>query len=312
MAFYPVATAVHTQTQEHSEESMYKALHSKSQFTFATECATDLGIEAAVLLHFIEELWTAQRFTTATSADSGNVSADASTWLAWLPFFSPARFMVALEILEMRQLVLVEQQGERISVQSPKAVQHDDNRLEEDVAPPMPVSSPPPPAPAPSSNPRSQVDYDTTNPARLLNQTGDALWATAPATDDAAAPAPSSAGKSNGQSRKRCRIDTQWQPSAPCAEMVKARGIEWEFAMAQREGFVLYYMDSGQMSTSWDSKFLDWVNRRWQYHLNDRQNGTQTNTVSGPRAGEHTSERAPRERKQQLRQRLRDIGDLDW
>lgn len=301
---------------------MYKATHSKSRFTFATEHATHLGLDAAVLLHFIEELWAAQQFTASPST-AGDISANASTWLDWLPFFSPARFMVALEKLEQHDLLIITQQGERISVQSPHAValaqsaNQQTPRQEEDVAPPLRVSSPPP---VPTNNGSApsmpgQVNYDTSNPARLLNQTGDALWATAPSSDDAdtrtTASSPSTS-KANGQARKRCRMDTQWQPSGPCAEMVKARGIEWEFAMAQREGFVLYYMDSGQMSTSWDSKFLDWVNRRWQYHLNDRQNGTQTNTVSGPRAGDHTGERAPRERKQQLRQRLRDIGDLDW
>lgn len=286
----------------------------KALFSFHTERARELGLDAAVLLHFIEELWNLQRFTTASGQEVCRLDADASEWLAWLPFFSPAQFMVALEQLEHHQWVRLQKHGERIAVSTPDTNALTDSTLEEDLAPPLA-------APTllsdhtPNHHTAQASPYDGSNPARLLNQTGDALWATAPSTqENNGAGSNHATSKTSAQSttRKRCRIDTQWQPSGHCIELVQARGIEWEFAMAQREGFVLYYIDSGQMSTSWDSKFLDWVNRRWQYHLNDRQHGTQTHTTTGARSNDIASERAPRERKQQLRQRLRDIGDLDW
>lgn len=320
MAFYPVGAGLYSPTCLLNFVWMIVSfmsnpiLHAKPTFSFATEHATTLGLDAAILLQFVTELWSLRTFSGTSEA----LAAPADVWLNRLPFFSPARFKLALETLHDTGLVWVSEVQDNICIEVPGETKA--RRYE-----PTPETVDNLPATAPIHRPakttdRAAIDHAAaTNPARLLNQSGDALWAQLSQTDqqpdhEAANSKPrsdASEPRTTTATRKRQRVTSQWQPSDQCADMVKSRGIEWAFAMAQREAFVLYYMDSGQMSTSWDSKFLDWVNRRWQYHLNDRQHGNQTHAPNAPTKND-SSERAPRERKQQLRQKLRDIGDLDW
>ena len=106
---------------------------------------------------------------------------------------------------------------------------------------------------------------------------------------------------SNGQ---RALMTLDWQPSADCLTMIEQRGITTEFALAQRGNFVLYYRDSGQRNLSWDTKFLNWVSRCWQYHLNDKkqEHGLSTGQSMATTRGNRESVRA----------KLRDISDTSW
>ena len=106
---------------------------------------------------------------------------------------------------------------------------------------------------------------------------------------------------SNGQ---RALMTLDWQPSADCLTMIEQRGISTEFALAQRGNFVLYYRDSGQRNLSWDTKFLNWISRCWQYHLNDKkhEHGLSTGQSMATTRGNRESVRA----------KLRDISDTSW
>lgn len=291
-------------------------MDAKPTFSFATEQATTLGVDAAILLQFVTELWSLRSFSDAP----GTLAAPAEVWLNRLPFFSPARFKLALETLHDTGLIWVSEDEDHIHVEIPGDTSVRSPKTTVKITR-TPIVTQPTQANRAVQTADSAAGEPTAsaNPARLLNQSGDALWAQLSQNDQPSAPkntdhtpeSDQSTPKNSSAPRKRQRVTSQWQPSDQCADMVKSRGIDWAFAMAQREAFVLYYMDSGQMSTSWDSKFLDWVNRRWQYHLNDRQHGNQTH-ASDAQPKDDSRERAPRERKQQLRQKLRDIGDLDW
>ena len=58
-------------------------------------------------------------------------------------------------------------------------------------------------------------------------------------------------------------ITADWQPSADVFDILQMAAIDADFARAQVSEFVLYWLDSRQVHTSWNSKFLHHVKYRW-------------------------------------------------
>lgn len=284
----------------------------KPTFAFQTRQACTLGLEAAVLLEFVRDL-VALQGQIDEQGRRCRVSVAETQWLEWLPFLSPARFWAATDtLIDVGWLRRIESGPGTLTLEL------------QDSATPNPAGTPAHSDPAECSpGPEAQTgdDYDMPPPMPELtplltddtNHIGSMQMAprrysdeplyTAMAEDrkkrlaDAAIPEPATAGE-------RSTMTLQWQPGEDCLAMIQNRGIDTEFALAQRESFVLYYRDSGQRHMSWDTKFFNWVSRRWQYHLNDSQNDF--------RAATPDRETGPRERRQKVRERLRNIGDVDW
>lgn len=288
-------------------------------YTFNGRLAQVIGLDAAVLYDVLARVAVLET-PVADDGAAHTLCRQESAWLALVPFLSPGRFMAALERLVDAGLVAETHShadGRDITLPG-----RSDNSPTEGRAP----SSHGPDAIAAADTPtdRDTDGFDIPPPApttRMLTDDQDKVRTAGhrprysdqplylrgrentgkqgePGKKEVSSDATPASG-SNGSST----MALDWQPSADCLRMIEGKGIETEFALAQRESFVLYYRDSGQRNISWDTKFLNWVSRRWQYHLNDRQHDTRlTENSPGP---------AP-DRRQKLRSRLRNIGDFDW
>ena len=58
-------------------------------------------------------------------------------------------------------------------------------------------------------------------------------------------------------------ITADWQPSLDVYDILQMAAIDQAFARAQISEFVLYWLDSKQVHSSWNSKFLHHVKYRW-------------------------------------------------
>ena len=64
-------------------------------------------------------------------------------------------------------------------------------------------------------------------------------------------------------STEPARISEQWQPSADVYDILDMAHIDREYAHSLIPEFILYWRDSNQVHTSWNSKFLQHVKYNW-------------------------------------------------
>jgi hypothetical protein len=69
------------------------------------------------------------------------------------------------------------------------------------------------------------------------------------------------------------RISDDWQPDNDCYDILAMAHIDINYAKSLIGEFVLYWRDSNQALTSWNSKFLQYVKQQWARQLNQ---GSQT------------------------------------
>lgn len=69
------------------------------------------------------------------------------------------------------------------------------------------------------------------------------------------------------------RIGDDWQPDNDCYDILAMAHIDIQYAQGLIGEFVLYWRDSNQLQTSWNSKFLQYVKQQWARQLNQ---GAQT------------------------------------
>jgi len=69
------------------------------------------------------------------------------------------------------------------------------------------------------------------------------------------------------------RINEEWQPANDCYDILAMAHIDVNYAKSLIGEFVLYWRDSNQLQTSWNSKFLQYVKQQWARQLNQ---GSQT------------------------------------
>ncbi len=88
------------------------------------------------------------------------------------------------------------------------------------------------------------------------------------------------------------RIGDDWQPDNDCYDILAMAHIDVQYAKSLIPEFILYWRDSNQLQTSWNSKFLQYVKQQWARQLNQgnqiggqanarSQNGTQSNSEPG-------------------------------
>jgi len=88
------------------------------------------------------------------------------------------------------------------------------------------------------------------------------------------------------------RIGDDWQPDNDCYDILAMAHIDLHYAQGLIGEFVLYWRDSNQLQTSWNSKFLQYVKQQWARQLNQgsqiggqanagSQSGTQSNSEPG-------------------------------
>ena len=50
-------------------------------------------------------------------------------------------------------------------------------------------------------------------------------------------------------------------------------GIDKSFSDKYLPEFILYWKDDGRAFVSWDIKFLDFIKKKWNFHIEDSSNG---------------------------------------
>lgn len=98
------------------------------------------------------------------------------------------------------------------------------------------------------------------------------------------------------------RIADNWQPGPDVYDILRMSHIELDFARSLLPEFIVYWRDSNQAHTSWNSKFLQHV----KYHWAKRHQMQQTDTSHGGQQGTHSTGRT---RDTSLED---DLGDTSW
>ena len=107
---------------------------------------------------------------------------------------------------------------------------------------------------------------------------------------------------SREHSTEPARIAPDWQPSADVFDILALSHIDADFARALVPEFVLYWRDSNQLHSSWNSKFLQHVKYHWARH-------NQFTARDGSHDGQQGSGGARRTRDRSLEQ---DLHDTSW
>jgi len=143
----------------------------------------------------------------------------------------------------------------------------------------------------------SQVEEGSVNEARLYNQNRANPLSHLQTSKSLPVYAQS------GQSLSKMNLS--WQPSEQFHEMLRLHNISVQFANEQLPVFKQYYIDSGKTAMSWDSRFINWVQRA----------KASARSLEGqyeqPQSYSNTGHEA-KHRKEEVRKKLRDINDTSW
>lgn len=102
------------------------------------------------------------------------------------------------------------------------------------------------------------------------------------------------------------RIPETWQPSQDVYDVLKLANIDLNFAKRQVPEFVLYWRDSNQIHSSWNTKFLQHVKFHWaRQHTLTTTNPQQ----AGQDAGQQNTHSGSRTRDRSL---VQDLTDRSW
>lgn len=105
-----------------------------------------------------------------------------------------------------------------------------------------------------------------------------------------------------GHSTEPRPMTRHWQPSEQVFEVLALSGIEREYARARIPEFVLYWCDSGELNTSWNSKFLQHVKHQWRWEQGQE-------TTHGQQQGSGSAGGAGRTRDRSITD---DLTDTSW
>jgi hypothetical protein len=83
------------------------------------------------------------------------------------------------------------------------------------------------------------------------------------------------------------RITEQWQPADDVYDILEMSHIDKAFAGSLLREFIMYWQDSNQAHTSWNSKFIQHV----KYHWAKRHKMEQTDSKHGGQQGSHSTGR---------------------
>jgi DnaT-like ssDNA binding protein len=98
------------------------------------------------------------------------------------------------------------------------------------------------------------------------------------------------------------RIVDHWQPSEDVYDILRMSHIDLDFARTLLPEFIVYWKDTNQAHTSWNSKFIQHV----KYHWAKRHQLQQTDTSHGGQQGTHSTGRT---RDRSLED---DLTDTSW
>lgn len=97
-------------------------------------------------------------------------------------------------------------------------------------------------------------------------------------------------------------IPNDWQPSADCFEVLALAEIDEEYARGRVPEFVLYWRDSQQVKSSWNTVFLQFIKQDWARRLK--------NQSTEESYGEDQSFAGSSQ--QRIKERFQKIADRSW
>ena len=96
------------------------------------------------------------------------------------------------------------------------------------------------------------------------------------------------------------RLKPNWRPNAAVYETLQLSGISQDFAETVLREFVVYWVDSNEVHTSWNAKFLQHVKYQWQRHQEQISGRSQTGGGTSP--ADRTKDRSISD----------DLSDTSW
>ena len=96
------------------------------------------------------------------------------------------------------------------------------------------------------------------------------------------------------------RLSPQWKPNAAVYETLSLTGISQEYADSVLNEFVVYWVDSNEVHTSWNAKFLQHVKYQWQRH--QEQTSGRSTSGGGTSPADRTKDRSISD----------DLSDTSW
>lgn len=268
------------------------------------ELATQLGVEAALLLGFLRQ----QSLLT-----NGRLRTGLTPLHRYFPFLDEARLLQLLEQLQQQQQLKFRMLDAELEIllqsDAPKVAQ---------AAPSKAVNAPvtqrrPTSRLKPSANTRAIQQLPVVDTPHLNNKPlGPApTWGAgrgwrAPNELDEIFQA------AEQRAKQRREMDLDWTPSQTFFELLGRTPIQPDFAQQCIDEFIAFYVERGTAESNWDQRFLRWVKNAWVSEENRRAGaeglaGTQqTGTVH------EKSRQDTREGRKRVTRAVMDLKDTDW
>jgi hypothetical protein len=97
-------------------------------------------------------------------------------------------------------------------------------------------------------------------------------------------------------------IPGDWQPSADCFEVLALAEIDDDYARSRVPEFVLYWRDSQQVKSSWNTVFLQFIKQDWARRL---QNQSTEESYGENKSFAGSSQ-------QRIKEKFQKIADRSW
>ena len=81
--------------------------------------------------------------------------------------------------------------------------------------------------------------------------------------------------------RQEVAVSSEWRPSNDAMQiLVRQGGINANFVEDAIPEFILYWRDRGDVSSTWDSKFIQHIRRQWQFYSGMMEQDSMPRTIS--------------------------------
>ena len=98
-------------------------------------------------------------------------------------------------------------------------------------------------------------------------------------------------------------IADEWKPSTECYEILQLAEIDEDYARSRIPEFVMYWKDSQQVNSSWNTVFLRFIKQDWARKLKQTENVDLTNAEDQTLVGSS---------QQRIKERFQRIADRSW
>ena len=98
-------------------------------------------------------------------------------------------------------------------------------------------------------------------------------------------------------------ISSDWQPSVDCFEILALAEIDEDWAKSRVPEFVLYWKDSQQVKSSWNTVFLQFIKQDWARQLKHLETTEASDAENQSIAGSS---------QQRVKEKFQQIADRSW